>query len=193
MQAIKMETTCCQHINEAILQALNLVSPTRNVTFDFNGVKVEVTLDDTVESVLEQFDRKLDERQEAYRNSQAYKDYKAKREVEVAEKNEKLAKILNSLHEGVDDAVLVNLIGEFSIIADDSGCDKVYSENLAKFLKDLGFVSDACVGDERVATDQKVFRMWLFGQVLSGIESVGSPHPITKKFCDEYITKFYKN
>ena len=193
MQTIKMETTCGQHINEAILRALNMTSPNRNVTFSFNGVDVDVAWEDSVESVLEQFDRKLDARQEAYINSQAYKDYKAKREIEIAEKNEKLAKILNSLHEGVDDAALVNLIGEFSVIADDSGCDKVYSENLAKFLKDLGFVSGACLGDERVATDQKVFRMWLFGQVLSCIESFGSPHPIAKKFCDEYIAKFHKN
>lgn len=193
MQTIKMETYCGENIEDAILRALSLTSSNIGITFDFNGIDVKVNWIDTIDSVLEQFDRKLDERQEAYRNSQAYKDYKAKREIEVAEKNEKLAKILNSLHEGVDDAVLVNLIGEFSVIADDSGCDKSHSENLAKFLKDLGFVSGACVGDERVATDQKVFRMWLFGQVLSGIESVGSPHPITKKFCDEYIAKFHKN
>lgn len=190
IRVIEIEAEAGEHIRTVILKALQNANENTNIKFNFNGIEILVTYNDSLHSVEEQFNKKLEENHKAYLESKQYKDYQEQRKVEIVEKNVKLAEMCNKLKEGIVVQDLVKLVGEFCQIADDSGCNKKYSKQLVDFLEYIGFKSSDCVGSPLVNTDETIFLRWLFGQVISTAKECGSPHPIASKFCEDYFKLF---
>lgn len=169
------------------------------IEFDFNGIPVKVSPFQDRWDVEQQWQSESKRRHEEYLNSDEYKAYLLERQAELKETQSKLDALLTELPSLVkDESLLMAWCGNFADIADDVGL--VWSKSSTyDILSQAGWVEDAeCIpkyaSDEEkkirkaaLATFKPVFARWVVGQVMNCLGMGMPPHPITRKFVDEYF------
>jgi hypothetical protein len=159
----------------------------QNVEFNFNGILVVIDgQKDTKESVVSEWKRSQEEKAEAYRKTDEYKERELARKKEL-ESNQDIMDSLMDNFPDIVDRTFVQWLKDFSEKADYVGV--TYDKNLVlKKLERMNFEENAYVGYKEEFTTEILIK-YTVGQVISCINNFGTPHPITSKFCDDILAR----
>lgn len=178
-------------LDDTVNSALTMVKRTnRNVCFNFNGVEMMVTKNNTNDELIREFHNKVAIKQEKYLNSTQYKIDTKQRVDKVQKLQTHIDKLLSELKSlTVNKSNIIKWIGEFAAINDD--VDLIYDKNeIVSFLKEAGYKRNDEVGNAAVHTNSTIYAKWLIGQAIDNLESGMPIHPIATKFCKDYFDKF---
>jgi hypothetical protein len=195
VDSIEMGVFAGDSIGNTCKEAVSMCAASgKNVWFDFNGVKVEVTPSTTSEQALQFWNTEFERRRDEYRRSPEYKEYqrKAKERANLAQQK------INSLILKFPDALktqqrLCKWFDEFTEPADH--CDVTYDAAfIIKNVEDAGYTANMCCVDDSMSEDAKkthkkllgssriMFGNYLIGQALSCMKKGMGPHPVFRTF-----------
>lgn len=188
-----------EDVADVVIQLAETLGRPRRL--EFNGVILEISGSDSVESVLERFHAELSRRAEAYRNSPAGKRAAEERAVEVAGKQLRVVELSLALlllrpgnHEGA-----LRWARALADVADDVAVS-IDHDDLTQNIEILGYranentatgmgPADCFKLQEKLRSDSEAMARYIMGQVLDCLKRKMPPHPIVIQFVDEWLVR----
>lgn len=176
-------------IKRAFADALAMAwKKNRVVRMSFNGLVFKVHKRLSVHHLMNQWKARTHAAHLRYTASPEYKAEKERRRLEIIEKQEVADGLLEKLPNIINDLDSLMLwIKEFAFVADDIGV-RFSSASLYDQLRAAGYKAGENVGrsNEWFNTRERVGR-YVVGQVLSCLADNYPPHPICRKFVEQYF------
>lgn len=190
MKTVEMEVMTGSHIDWACEEAVKRAKNGNcKVSFKFNGVQLFATPKKSPSTMRWEFDIASDRELREYHKSKEYLEYKKKREIELAANQVEVDRLISILPQAIQSGLsdTVAWCSAFSQIADDIGL-KYSCADISELLVQAGYVDgENCNLDKGAYRDSVIFGRWIVGQAINGLNQQLPPHPITKKFADEYF------
>lgn len=155
---------------------------------DFNGVDVNISSSDTVETAFKRWDDEMHRQAEEWRNSPEGKAVKAEQEKKALSCQKTIDKLVKQLdHFSGKESEFVNWFGKFAKVAD--RVDVAYnSQEIIDRFHSWGFkTNDHIKLPKKSYDDPQVFARYIIGQCLDCMEHGMPPMPgPTERFVAEY-------
>jgi len=177
------------NISQASKQALQVAFDFRSrVVLPFNDVTVVLRPFSDPDFGLQEYRRISDEQHEAYLKSDEYRKYQQRQAAELAKAqavvDAAVAELPTVLESGLD--AVIPWCRNISDSTDHSGVNVPTAEIVSQF-ESAGYEVDAYVNDPLVKNDRRIMGLWLVGQALGCLQSMGAMHPtLTHKFANQY-------
>lgn len=189
--AIRFEPRPGMHIDAAIRETLALARRVdRRVVFDFNGIAVGVGASRvwTVAFTRARWQKHRDERESGWRKSPAGQRAEAERKARALSARERVAGIMQNFltYETVALDQAVRWVAMITEPADhvESGY-KAHIPAIVALLERSGFkANDMIAKDDTISDDMG---RWIVGQALQCAKAGMSPHPVSIKFCQDWL------
>ena len=176
-----------ESITKAIKNSLTLSKKLGLTTsFKFNGLVMYTTHPiDILEDKLVEWETVCKERQEAYEQTDSYKEKEDSREMERISIQEEMDLLVPELCDTISNENLLKWLIEFTNKADHVGItfDKEYV--LSELYK-LGFEENMWIGYDGEWTEDHSIE-YVVGQVINCINTFGIPHTMTVIFCEKIL------
>jgi hypothetical protein len=190
------EPACGCEITHACVKAQELARRTGlRVPFDFNGISAVASPAGDVVSLYDSWHAEMNRQREAYLASDEHKKYQAERQAEIEEKQSKLLGLVMILPMIVKNReALIDWFYDFTDVSDDVAVDYDKARILTLVL-DAGWVSCAWASSDpalheenkaKIEADKQIRAEYIIGQCLHCLEKGMPPHPIVRRFIEEY-------
>lgn len=176
-------------IHSVCVEAIQLaVRNKMKVEFQFNGVDIIVTENDTPDDVVAEFLNELDRRANIWKESEAGKQYAKEQAQKLDILQHAVDEMLYVFDEiSTDTGKLIAWVGRVAELNDHIGL-KFDKLELAKKMEALGYVENEEVGTRSVDIQQSKLRMarYIIGQAINNLKSGMPIHPMCSKFATDY-------
>lgn len=189
MDKLKYEPTIGESIDNCITKCLELsCEHNSTVEFTFNGIDMEVLYPAKKEHYLKLWKYLCMRRSMQYKKSEEGKLAEQKQKQKLTHKQNKLDKLVSELSVSFTTKELLEWLIDFTKVTD--YCGTTYDKTrVLDVLGKLGFKEDAWVGYKGVFLVTQEIE-WVVGQVISCINTFGSPHPMIASKCEELLGSF---
>ncbi len=184
------EPSLGEDISTACAEALKLAKESNEIVgFNFNGILVAVTPDDTVERIYRRYVEKVEKRRREYLESEEYRIQQLKRAEEVKIKQQKVNALIAEAPEIIDGgsySEILDWLVSFADSADDVDVSFDVTPLYTLFCN-RGFKANENVGLENTAyADKATLARYIIGQALDNLEHGMAPHPILHNFVQNW-------
>lgn len=179
-------STCCERM-------VALVKEHGEVTAEFNGVPLKATTDTTQASILEDFNIALVREKAAWEASPEFAEQKAKREIELANKQMKLDSFVDELGADLDlndDVKVLTWWYGYAPLSDDTGI-RTRWEEVIKIFREHDWEPNVNLGTNCNIEDTHNYAAYIVGQALACLLSMGSVHHVCTTFIEKWMAKFH--
>lgn len=208
MNTITYEPLAGTHLDRAIREAHSLLKPSakgQRAQVNFNGVNLLIGINDTPERIARLYDNICTHRSQRYRESEAGKAFAREQSERLTKMQDSLTTcikmlpgLLNLKDEGLPNgrtSLVMGWLNGFIECSDhieldwDKAADcKGGKEWVAILLESAGFREGELCGLPKDEYEKpETLGRWVIGQVINCLRTGMPPHPIGRKFIQEYF------
>ena len=193
MHTLTYRPECGTELTTAIRHARALAKRQRaRVQLPFNGVLLWVTPKKSPATILWEWTLANSRLMSRYHQSAAYQRQQTERAAEIARKQTLVTRLVAALPSVLacpERSWLMLWLDVFTYNADDMAV-LFNHQALAVQLETAGYVVNQHVGAPKASfTNRRVVEQYILGQVLNCLHEGMPPHPITRKFIDQYFAQ----
>jgi hypothetical protein len=187
--------TCGTMINQACLFALGAAKSSNSaVKFVFNGVRMHVRPNDTLDQLLRRWSNRIGDHKEKYERKHKARIAREKEERanEIVNRQQSVDQLIDELPallSAGDRTAIMGWVRQFTDTADDVGVN-FDKQAVIKIFEDAGFEKNAFTGEDFRAEAEASFR-YIVGQVINCLYDGMPPHPVAICFCDRWLRGDY--
>lgn len=158
------------------------------VEFDFNDVHMQAFTTDSASDVSARWHAETDRRRAEYESSPEYAKKQESRRIAVLVSQNEIDRIIATIDRISGEAEWMSWIKYFAELSDDVGVEIDLAE-VSAALRRHGWVDGAHVGKPPgdFKNNKTMLAEYIMGQAINCLNRGMPPHPITRKFVDDYM------
>lgn len=163
----------------------------QSVYAEFNGIKVIADRYSTIKSVLDDFSKQNEERRVKYHNSPEYKELVKISAINSKKTTETLREKIEQLKtlDFVNLVLVLDWLCEVQPFTDTIGNDDMCAE-IVDIFNEHEYSANVNVGNYYDGNDKDNVALYIIGQALDCLQSIGAIHPVVIGFTEQWKNKF---
>ena len=184
---LTIEATAGTHVSEAA----KLVAANAPARCEFNGIEIVARGGESTEQLVATWEAERADRAAAWEASdegRAYRAQEAKQRWDAQLSVNAALRILPTI-DWSDYAQPITWLCEVQSSMDRAGVTFARSA-VTEVFRSHGYEPGVFCGEAFDGTSRDIFARWLIGQALDGIERVGAPHSMIRRFAEDWRARF---